>query len=246
MDAGLPTPAAPACERPVYLSFDTGHMGVAEQVAAVLERQQVPAAFFLAAEPTLEGGHSLDERWAPFWRRLAASGRHDFGAHTWQHPIWQADAAEGTQMRFRVLAHGQKARSLTLDAAGYCAELRQVDERFRAITGRRLDPLFRAPAGKTSPRLLAAAQTCGYTHVGWTLNGFLGDELPSERASNAELLRGALARVQAGDILLAHLGIWDRKTPWAPEVLEPLITGLKAKGLCFERLRSHPQYAKLF
>lgn len=238
--------AAAACERPVYLSFDTGHMGVAEQVAEVLERQQVPATFFLSAEPTLEGGHSLDERWAPFWRRLAASGRHDFGSHAWQHPVWQADLGEGTQMRFRIQSHAEKPRSLTLDAAGYCAELNQVAERFRAITGRRLDPLFRAPAGKTSARLIAAAQSCGYHHVGWTPNGFLGDELPSAKASNAELLQRALARVQSGDILLAHLGIWDRKTPWAPEVLEPLIVGLKAKGLCFAPLRTHPQYAKLF
>jgi hypothetical protein len=27
---------------------------------------------------------------------------------------------------------------------------------------------------------------------------------------------------------VAHLGIWSRKDPWAPAVLEPLITGLKA------------------
>jgi hypothetical protein len=25
----------------------------------------------------------------------------------------------------------------------------------------------------------------------------------------------------------AHLGIWSRKDPWAPAVLEPLIVGLK-------------------
>ncbi len=69
----LPT-LAMACERPVYLSFDTGHMGVAEQIVATLDRHQVPATFFLAAEPTLDGGHSLDAQWAPFWRRLAAQG----------------------------------------------------------------------------------------------------------------------------------------------------------------------------
>jgi peptidoglycan-N-acetylmuramic acid deacetylase len=32
---------------------------------------------------------------------------------------------------------------------------------------------------------------------------------------------------------MAHLGIWSRKDPWAPAVLEPLITGLKARGFCF-------------
>jgi peptidoglycan-N-acetylmuramic acid deacetylase len=48
--------------------------------------------------------------------------------------------------------------------------------------------------------------------------------------------------VKAGDILLAHLGIWSRKDPWAPTVLEPLIQGLKSKGLCFATLREHPLY----
>ena len=52
----------------------------------------------------------------------------------------------------------------------------------------------------------------------------------------------ALRDVRSGDILLAHLGIWSRKDPWAPKVLEPLITGLQARGFCFQTLREHPQY----
>jgi len=42
---------------------------------------------------------------------------------------------------------------------------------------------------------------------------------------------------------VAHLGIWSRQQAWAPAVLEPLIQGLKARGLCFATLREHPQYA---
>lgn len=38
------------------------------------------------------------------------------------------------------------------------------------------------------------------------------------------------------------LGIWSRQDAWAPAVLEPLITGLQARGLCFTTLREHPQY----
>ena len=41
---------------------------------------------------------------------------------------------------------------------------------------------------------------------------------------------------------MAHQGIWSRQDPWAPAVLEPLIVGLKARGLCFATLREHPQY----
>ena len=109
-------------------------------------------------------------------------------------------------------------------------------------TGKRPLPLFRAPGGKTSGQLLAAAKSCGYAHVGWAPAGFLGDELPSEKYSNDTLLRKALTGVRRGDILVAHLGIWSRKDPWAPAVLEPLIVGLKERGFCFSTMREHPAY----
>jgi peptidoglycan/xylan/chitin deacetylase (PgdA/CDA1 family) len=103
-------------------------------------------------------------------------------------------------------------------------------------------PLFRAPGGKTSPALLAAARACGFAHVGWADAGFLGDELPSEKFSNQALLAKALRNIRSGEILVAHLGIWSRKDAWAPAVLEPLIVGLKERGFCFATLRSHPDY----
>jgi peptidoglycan-N-acetylmuramic acid deacetylase len=70
---------------------------------------------------------------------------------------------------------------------------------------------------------------------------FLGDELPSEKYPNRELLAQALSNIRGGDVLVAHLGIWSRQDPWAPAVLEPLILGLKRRGLCFATLREHPQ-----
>jgi peptidoglycan-N-acetylmuramic acid deacetylase len=231
-----------ACPRPVYLTIDTGHMGVAPLVAEVLQRHQVPATFFLAAEPTQTGGHSLDAQWAPWWRARAAEG-HDFGSHTWAHDIWQADVPGG--FRFKTQAGQQKPTWRTLSAAEYCTELKRPAQAFKAMTGREMAPVFRAPGGKTSPALLAAAQACGYTHVGWTPNGFLGDELSSERFPNDQLLKQALARVKEGDVLLMHLGIWSRREAWAPAVLEPLVTGLQAKGLCFAPLRAHPDYKAL-
>lgn len=72
--------------------------------------------------------------------------------------------------------------------------------------------------------------------------GFLGDELPSDKYPNERLLNQALKNIRGGDILLAHLGIWSRQDPWAPAVLEPLITGLLEKGFCFGTLAEHPAY----
>lgn len=240
--AALPVRAAD-CGKPVYLTFDTGHMEVAPLVAEVLARQHVLVTFFAANERTKVGDGSLGDHWAPWWKARAAEG-HAFASHTWDHVYWRADIP-GEPVRFRVRpsAGPDEGHDEVWTGAQYCEEIARSANRLRAITGQDPLPLFRAPGGKTSPKLLAQAKACGWAHVGWSPAGFLGDELPSESVSNAELLARALRNVRSGDILLAHLGIWSRKDPWAPAVLEPLIVGLKERGFCFRTLREHPQYA---
>ena len=233
-----------ACTKPVYLTFDTGHMGVAPLVAEVLRRHAVPVTFFLANERTRTGGSSLDETWAPWWRDRAAEG-HLFASHTWDHWVLQP-GQEGNRegpWRFRVTQGARAGQLATEGAARYCEQLREPVRRFREMTGQPMAALFRAPGGRVSPGLLEAAQACGFQHVGWAPAGFLGDELDSDRHPNEALLRKALRDIRAGDVLVAHLGIWSRQDPWAPAVLEPLIEGLKARGFCFLTLRDHPRHA---
>ena len=237
--------AGEACDKPVYLTFDTGHMGVAPLVAEVLRRHRVAVTFFLASERTQDGGTSLDERWAPWWRERAAEG-HAFGSHTWDHEVWLADlppAADGTpRFRLRPTQGPRAGQRVEMDAQAYCEALTRPAERLRAMTGQPMGRIFRAPGGKTSPALLQAASRCGWTHVGWSPAGFLGDELPSDRYPNQALLDRALRDIRPGDVLLAHLGIWSRQDAWAPAVLEPLLAGLRQRGLCFATLRDHPRY----
>jgi peptidoglycan-N-acetylmuramic acid deacetylase len=238
-----PSPALAACTQPIYLTFDTGHMGVAPLVAEVLKRQGVPATFFLANEKTLSGGGSLDDQWAPWWRDRASEG-HAFGSHTFDHAYWVADTPHG--FRIKTSQGPQSGQTQQWSPERYCAELDRSADRFKTMTGRPMPRIFRAPGGKTSPALLRAAAACGYQHVPWSPAGFLGDELPSDRYPNEQLLRRALRDIRPGDILVAHLGIWSRQDPWAPAVLEPLIEGLRAKGYCFATLRQHPRYAAAF
>ena len=61
--AGLCLDAFALCAKPVYLTFDTGHMGVAPLIADVLKRQQVKVTFFAANEPTQVGDGTLGEHW---------------------------------------------------------------------------------------------------------------------------------------------------------------------------------------
>jgi peptidoglycan/xylan/chitin deacetylase (PgdA/CDA1 family) len=241
--AGAPAGWAQDCAKPVYLTLDTGHMEIAPLVAEVLQRQQVRVTFFAANERTKAGDGSLGEHWAPWWKARAAEG-HEFASHTFDHVYWRADlAGEPPRFKVRPSAGPDEGREQDWSAAQYCAEIARSAERLRQVTGKAPLPLFRAPGGKTSPKLLAAARACGWEHVGWSPAGFLGDELPSESVSNAQLLAKALRDIRSGDILLAHLGIWSRKDPWAPADLEPLIVGLKERGFCFRTLREHPQFA---
>jgi peptidoglycan/xylan/chitin deacetylase (PgdA/CDA1 family) len=231
--------AASQCTQTVYLTFDTGSQSQAQLVADTLRKHHIKATFFMANEKTIHGDYSLDPSWAGYWQSLAADG-HAFGSHTFDHVYLKASNHQAFTVKPQFGTHGGKMQQW--DAAQYCAELKRVDERFQAFTGKPISPLWRAPGGHVSAATLAAAQQCGYQHVGWAAAGFLGDELNSDTFPNALLLKNALTRLKDGDIAMAHLGIWSRKDAWAPVVLEPLIVGLKAKGTCFATLPEHPQF----
>ncbi len=221
---------AASCTGRVYLTFDTGHMEPAEAIAAILRKHDVRATFFIANEPTRRGDSSLDPAWAGFWRARVAEG-HAFGNHTWRHWYFRRDVGSD-----KVAYVSREGSTELLDQTAFCGELKRVENAFTQMTGRALDPIWRAPGGRTTPRALKFAQACGYPrHVHWAEAGFLGDELPSDRHPNAQLLKRALANGKAGDILMMHLGIWSRQDPFWPQ-LDPLIAGLKARGLCFATL----------
>jgi peptidoglycan/xylan/chitin deacetylase (PgdA/CDA1 family) len=231
--------AAPRCTGTVYLTLDTGSMRDAESIAATLRRHDVRATFFVANEKTVDGDHSLDHGWAAYWQARVREG-HAFGSHTFDH-VYFRGVDPGGRFVVRPQFGPQAGRTLAWDAAGVCAEIARADERFRALTGRPLERWWRAPGGKAPAGVLDAASACGWSHVYWSAAGFLGDELPSDRFPNDRLLAQALATIRDGDILVAHLGIWSRKDPFAP-MLDPLIAGLKSRGLCFATLREHRRY----
>jgi len=232
-----------ACEKPVYLTLDTGGMQSADLIAGILKKHQIQATFFLANEKTYRGDFSLDENWQGYWRARAAEG-HAFGSHTLRHgrilETPSAAAAPSDLIRYRPQFGGDAGKLLQLTGKEFCSELRAVDQQFQKLTGRKLDPIWRAPGGFTNKNALQAAELCGYKHIHWSPAGFLGDELSSERYPNAQLLKNALRDIRPGDILMAHLGIWSRKEAFAP-MLDPLIDGLKAKGFCFRTITDRPQ-----
>ena len=241
--AGAAVAAPAACKGTIYLTFDTGSQSQADLIAETLNRHHIKATFFLANEKTVRGDYSLDPAWSAYWKARVAEG-HAIGSHTFDHDVLVKDTGDGFRVKPGFGASAGKVRTLT--PAQYCEEIKRVDQRFVELTGKHLDPIWRAPAGRTSPGTIAAAKACGYAHVAWAPAGFSGDELSSTAYPNAVLLQKSLRDLRDGDIFVAHMGIWSRKEPWAPANLEPLISGLEQKGFCFATLREHPDYRTVF
>ena len=225
-----------ACMGTVYLTIDTGHMEPAEEIAAILKKQNVKATFFLANEKTRRGGNALDPSWEPFWKARADEG-HAFGSHTWRHWYFRADV--GAE-KVSYVPWG-KTVGETLDQQQVCREIKQSEDAFKAMTGRGFDKIWRAPGGKLTPNTIRFAEACGYKHVPWSPAGLSGDELPSEKFPSDKLIVAQLRDIKDGDILLWHLGIWSRKEPLYPRLAE-LISGLKARGMCFAKITEHPNW----
>jgi peptidoglycan/xylan/chitin deacetylase (PgdA/CDA1 family) len=219
------------CKNTAYLTFDTGNMAVAEYIAKVLKQHNIKATFFLANEKTKQGGYSLDDSWKAYWQERVQEG-HRFGSHTYDHSYWVKDVGE-SDVILRPQFGKNAGKAIRFDQAQLCQEITRVSTRLIELTGKSTDPLWRAPGGKTSPRLIAMGEKCGYRHIAWSPSGFLGDELDSKRFPNEKLLEQASRGLKNGDIAIAHLGIWSREDPWAPAVLEPLIENWKKRGFCF-------------
>ena len=223
-----------SCNKTVYLTFDTGNMSVAQTVADILKRQNIKATFFLANEKTFRGDYALEDSWKSYWQTLVKEGHH-FGSHTYDHDYFVKDGPRN-EVFIKPQFGPQAGKTMLMSEASVCKDIRKVDQRFVELTGESIQRIWRAPGGKTSPRLISMGNLCGYQHIGWAPAGFLGDELNSDKHPNAMLLEKASRGIQDGDIAMAHLGIWSRKDPWAPAVLESLIVNLKQRGFCFATL----------
>ena len=130
---------------------------------------------------------------------------------------WSARAAEG---------HAFGALVKTTSPARVCAESTATAERFRSTSGRSMPKLFRLAVGKPpAAALAAAAAACDWTPVSAAMS---------------------LRNVHAGDVLVVPLGDTPRRDARTIARLEPLISGLKARGLCFATLREHPSYRSQF
>ena len=224
--ASLPEPPSPAgfgdveTEKRIVLSFDAGSSDRgAGEILDALRGRGIRTTVFLTG--------LFIRRYPDLTRRIAADG-HEVGNHTFDHPHLTTYALDGRQATRRGVTEELLRRELDDTAALY-----------RAVTGRDMAPLWRAPFGEENDQIRAWAQSIGYRHVSWThgagrnldaLDWVADPESPRYRTSDRVITR-LLASARPGNIILMHLGS-EREDPVAGH-LPRLLDTLASEGYRF-------------
>ena len=108
-------------------------------------------------------------------------------------------------------------------------EMRDVETKFKEITGTELARFYRPPQGKYSTKNLAMAKELGYDTFFWSLAYV--DWYQDKQPSKEEAFKKLLGRIHPGAIVLLHS---TSKT--TGEILDELLTKWEERGYTFRTL----------
>ena len=133
----------------IALTFDGGQQaGDTELILNILKSRNRRATIFLTGR-FIENNPRLVVR-------MIKDG-HEIGNHTMTHPHLTTYAT-----------NFQQDTLPWVNREFLKEELLRTEALFRALTGRSMAPLWRAPYGEINRQILGWARELGYTHVGWT------------------------------------------------------------------------------
>ena len=206
----------------VSLTFDDGPSPArTEFVLSILEKYNIPGAFFLIGQSAKKHPELV--------RKIAFSGRHLIGNHSWEHPNF----------------HG-------IDVEQQQAEIAQAEQEMRAYTE---EKYFRYPYGNSTCESNAFLRQMDYKIVGWHVDSCdwafdktgrvsehdaqICEVKPHNLSSFINHTTDALNE-RGGGILLLH-----EIHPNTLMLLEPLIVRLLAEGFRFVRVDSEAFHASM-
>lgn len=139
--------------------------------------------------------------------------------------------------RYLVGNHSLDHPHLTrLASADVRREITAAEVLIRSKTGDDPRPLFRFPYGDDDARTIAIANSLGYVAVRWTVDTLGWEGRAAGRP--ADLVRRVLQRLQAGAIVLMHLGRAPDGTTFDADALPALVTAIRAHGYQLVTLQS--------
>ena len=183
-------------EQKIYLTFDAGYENGVTAQILDVLREHGVTAAFFLVGDYLEKNPELV-------CRMADEG-HIVGNHTEHH----------------------YDMSKIADPAVFEEELRAVEQRYRAVTGRELPKFYRPPQGIYSEENLKMAQNLGYKTVFWSLAyvDWLNDQQPTAEEAFGKLI----PRIHPGAVVLLHANSTTNAA-----ILDTLLTRWEDMGYTF-------------
>lgn len=188
-----------ARDKTIYLTFDAGYENGNTEDILDVLKEKDVPAAFFVV-----GNFVEDE--PEILRRMEAEG-HIVGNHTMTHPDMASIA----------------------DIDEFRGELTELEEAYKAVTGKEMKKFYRPPRGVYSENNLKQAQDMGYTTVLWSLA--YEDWYENDQPAREEALNLLNKRIHSGAIVLLHS---TSKTN--ARILGELIDGWREKGYKFESI----------
>lgn len=211
----------------VALTFDCGSSNnISEEILDILKAEHVQATFFFTGQ--------YIKKYKKIVKRIINEG-HEAGNHTMTHP--------------HLTTYADNRKHTTKDGITeevIHSELAKTAYLFKAVTGKKLSPFWRAPFGEYNKEILLWAAQAGFKHIGWTTgNGWeetmdtfdwVADTSSSVYKTADEIVEKILSygnrpnHTHNGIIILMHMGS-QRKNDFPHKKLPEVINGLRKKGL---------------
>ena len=210
----------------IAFTFDGGSDDAhTREILQILRENEVQATLFLTGK--------FMQRHPDLVRQMLADG-HEIGNHTYSHP--------------HLTSFAKNRRQDTLPGVTKTFLQRQLfktDSIFHRITGKHLQPFWRAPFGEFNPEILTWAAEAGYLHIHWT-HGFDTYDWVTDQSSRLfrtpEQLEQKIKQQEArrshglnGVIVLMHLGS-HRNNNHAFKMLPDIFAWLRQKGYTITKI----------
>lgn len=203
----------------ISLTFDGGSNDTgAREILKILVERQIVTTIFLTGQ--------FIENYPGLVKEIIAAG-HEVGNHTYNHP------------HLTTFEENRKHETRTGITREYIQrQLLRTDSLFKALTGQRMVPYWRAAYGEYNQEILDWAAEAGFLHVGWTTGFDTFDWVKDEESDlfkKPEDVREAILKKDDeknslnGAIILMHLGT-ERQNGQMFTVLGELIDELRSRG----------------
>ena len=207
------------------ITFDGGSSdSSAPAILDILSEKQIKTTFFLTGRFIKKYPHIVN--------RMVSEG-HEVGNHTMSHP--------------HLTTYSSNRKNNTSLGVSYSFLKKEMDETariFKELTGKRMQPLWRAPFGETNKEILSWSSKIGYRHIAWTVDykahqtmdslDWVTDKSSSLYRTSEEIKENLLSFADKkgrakGAIILMHLGT-ERKSDVVHEKLAEIIEDFMARG----------------